>query len=105
MLLTWLFQTHDDCFSRKWEESEHILKDHVALEGVSREEDGEEICLGPNTQDIPVHNVVQAEFCLEVVKYKAINSWKRAGVKHFKTKFLLWLLSCCVSPAPSLGQG
>lgn len=105
MLLTWLFQTHDDCVSRKREKSEHVLKDHVALEGVSREEDGEEICLGPNTQHIPVHNVVQAQFCLEVVKCKAINSWKRAGVKHFKTKFSPWLLSCCVSSAPSLGQG
>lgn len=105
MSLTWLFQAHDDCFSRKWEKSEHVLKDHVVLEGVSREEDGEEICLGPNTQDIPVHNVVQAEFCLQVVKYKAINSWKTAGVKHFKTKFPPWLLSCSASPAHSLGQG
>lgn len=81
MLLTWLFQTHEDCFSRKREKGKHVLEDHVALECVSREEDGEEVCLGPNTQDIPVHNFMQAEFWLEVVKHKAINSWKRAGMK------------------------
>lgn len=74
MLLTWLFQTHEDRFSRKWEKGKHVLKDHVALECVSREEDGEEICLGPNTQDVPVHNFMQAEFWLEVVKHIAVNS-------------------------------
>lgn len=37
MLLTWLFHTHENSFSRKWEKGEDVLKDHVVLECVSRE--------------------------------------------------------------------
>lgn len=83
MPLTWLFHAHEDSFSRKWEKGKHILKDRVALERVSREEDGEEICLGPNAQDIPVHDFVQADVQFQVVKDKAVNSWKRAGCETF----------------------
>lgn len=83
MLLTWLFHAHEDSFSRKWEKGKHVLKDCVALERVSREEDGEEICLGPNAQDIPVHDFVQADVQFQVVKDKAVNSWKRAGCETF----------------------
>lgn len=76
---TWVFHGHEDSVPRGREQGECVFIDRSVSERVSGEEDGQEVRLGPNAEDIPVGHLVQTNLQLQAVENVAIDAVHEVG--------------------------